>query len=313
MLDIEVVRSPCPVCSEKTFERDSNAAKIIGLKPPFFIEVCKNCGFRRQNPRPSETEMLKMYENAYFKGRVGDEGVLLEHYPLPGFETRRYHPRHINRQKHHRLYQLREIKKHVTASAEKPALLEVGCGRGGFLVDAAAQGFDVYGIEPSITAVQEIDAINELKGKVYQGDIYNVPHELSNHKFDVIYSSHVIEHLYDLESALVSMEKLLAPGGIVYAEVPNQFSGLKPAISRALYAIKGSSRKSTIYSIHHVSFFSPRSMSLFFSRRDYTVTLTSYTAKEWLDLARLPVNIIDLLSQIVMGKGENIQVIARKM
>lgn len=61
-------------------------------------------------------------------------------------------------------------------------ILEVGCGPGGNLWYMAREGFTVYGIDGSKTAIKEAQArldaeVNDWKGGVIVGDFLYLPHE----------------------------------------------------------------------------------------------------------------------------------------
>lgn len=95
-------------------------------------------------------------------------------------------------------------------------ICDFGCGSGGYLMKARSVASQVYGIEletamchnlrqQGITCFQSIDeAEKELEGKL-----------------DVITLWHVLEHLEDPIEMLQRLERLLAPNGRIYIEVPN--------------------------------------------------------------------------------------------
>jgi 2-polyprenyl-3-methyl-5-hydroxy-6-metoxy-1,4-benzoquinol methylase len=61
-------------------------------------------------------------------------------------------------------------------------ILEVGCGPGANLWYMAREGFTVYGIDGSETAIKEAQArldaeVNEWQGEVIVGDLLNLPYE----------------------------------------------------------------------------------------------------------------------------------------
>lgn len=109
---------------------------------------------------------------------------------------------------------LREAKKlHSNASS----LLDFGSGKGQFLAVAKEAGWEGLGIE---TAVERaIFAEKNYRVKVlteyYQGGTIHAGH------FDLITLNHVLEHLPQPMVFLTELlEKNLAPGGLVYVEVP---------------------------------------------------------------------------------------------
>lgn len=93
-------------------------------------------------------------------------------------------------------------------------LLEMGSSWGYFLYQARQRGFDVTGIE--IADRRRLFGIRHL----------NVPiirdfSELDAERFDVIYASHVLEHLLDPSHAFKNFYQHLKPKGRLVIEVPN--------------------------------------------------------------------------------------------
>jgi hypothetical protein len=145
MFEIEEVGELCPNCGADKIAQDPAAASMLGLRSPLGIAVCSDCEYRWQSPRPTEKTMLEFYEAAYFSNEDNTSGSqLLKEYPLPAHATRRYSSDAcVYMQKQH-LWQISEIAKRLGKTEGK--LLEIGCGRGGFLANAEAAGFDAYGI-----------------------------------------------------------------------------------------------------------------------------------------------------------------------
>ncbi len=100
-------------------------------------------------------------------------------------------------------------------------LLEIGCGRGDFLVEARAEGFEVTGVEISSEAANV--ARSQLEdGPILCGRIDQLG--LPGRSFDVCVLIDVIEHLRDPVSALESIHHVLKPGGVVFIQTPSRDS-----------------------------------------------------------------------------------------
>jgi len=117
--------------------------------------------------------------------------------------------------------------------AELPAgrrsILDVGCA-GGFLLDRFQQsGWRVQGVEPSRRAVQ-------FAQERFGMDLFCGPVEEfeTDAPVDAIHASQVLEHLLDPEACLHKMAGLMAPGGLVFLEVPNEFNPLQSALAEEL-------------------------------------------------------------------------------
>ena len=112
--------------------------------------------------------------------------------------------------------------------ASRRRILDVGSS-GGFLLDHFQQaGWQTFGIEPSRSAAA---FARERYGlAIFCGELLDFRGSDSAHDddgpaaFDVIHSAQVLEHVLDPEACVAHMASLLAPGGLVYLEVPNDFN-----------------------------------------------------------------------------------------
>jgi len=93
-------------------------------------------------------------------------------------------------------------------------LLEVGSSWGYFLYQAKQQGFDVTGVE--ISQPRRLFGVEKLGV-----DIVSSFGELNEKEFDIIYTSHVLEHFQDISTVFREMYDLLRIGGRLFIEVPN--------------------------------------------------------------------------------------------
>ncbi len=109
----------------------------------------------------------------------------------------------------------------------KRRILDLGCGRGEFLVDAASRGVTVVGLEYNPLYIEEALALAKEKQvaiTVQQGAAEHMPFE--DGSFDFINMAEVIEHVADPLLTLREVYRVLAPGGLCYMSVPNRY-GLK--------------------------------------------------------------------------------------
>ncbi len=110
--------------------------------------------------------------------------------------------------------------RHLPGPGRGRALLDVGCGAGGFLLLAQACGWQVDGIDPDPLAAAEG---RRLGVPVRQGGLE--VHAGRAACFDVITLSHVIEHVHDPVATLADCHRLLRPGGCLWIATPNIDSG----------------------------------------------------------------------------------------
>ena len=234
------MRSHCLLCGRSRLKKDDFAVATLNLAPEHSVSQCCHCGFRFLNPRPT----IQEYEQLY--SEFG--GPLAEKYPVPqdfysGNQMRRL-----------REYQdkLNILSEHVTNGR----ILEIGACTGLFLDTAHNRGFEVEGIEPSEKNCRI--ALEKFSLKLRQGSVedFDFPAE----SFDVVFSSHVFEHLSDPLAVAKRVSFWLKPGGLHMMEVPNEFGTLPKRRSRLLGRIKRRGRSAR--SIHHTVFFSPASLRL---------------------------------------------------
>ncbi len=103
----------------------------------------------------------------------------------------------------------------IPSKGKKPTLLDVGCGRGDFLIRAQNCGYNASGIDFDPKTV-ELANMRGLRAKT--SEIHDLPKDL---KYDAITLSHVLEHVYDPKSLLEAVLCRLKPGGYFYLSTPN--------------------------------------------------------------------------------------------
>lgn len=107
-----------------------------------------------------------------------------------------------------------EIERHLSKDAH---ILDVGSAQGGLLRILSRRGFKrLSALEPSKTCVAKLPAGIEA----YVGQIHDLADTL-NEPVEAIVLSHVLEHIYDIEGAMENLTSSLAPGGLLYVEVPD--------------------------------------------------------------------------------------------
>lgn len=103
----------------------------------------------------------------------------------------------------------------VAAGFSGGDLLEVGCGYGFFLEEAALAFRTLTGTELSAGAA----AAGRARGlRVVAGGLDALPPEA---RFDCIFSGHVIEHVYDPHPFVERLAGLLRPGGVLVLGTPD--------------------------------------------------------------------------------------------
>ncbi len=111
-------------------------------------------------------------------------------------------------------------------------ILEVACGRGGFVRELARSGARIAGCDFSFSALRVAKSklsesgLKKLGGQFVQGEAQRLP--FADASFDVVISCETIEHVPDVQSTLNEMYRVARPGGRLFLTTPNylNFMGL---------------------------------------------------------------------------------------
>jgi SAM-dependent methyltransferase len=103
-------------------------------------------------------------------------------------------------------------------------VLEIACGRGGFVRELACSGAAVTGSDFSLAAVRvgrgKMLALNPPRSASFvQADAQVLP--FADNSFDLVISCETIEHVPDVQKALQEMHRVTRPGGRLFLTTPN--------------------------------------------------------------------------------------------
>lgn len=289
----------CPLCGGVGTSSPQDAAEL-GLKPPFGVLRCPDCSFRWQSPRPSGDAFHELYEAVYHSDSVSNATDWKRDYPGPPERLRRSSDgssEYVTAQHAHYLRQLSVV------LPSRGRLLEVGCSTGDFLLKAQRDGWEVLGIEPSQVAVDR--ALNAGL-PVKQGMFADYKSEIG--EFDAVFLGHVFEHLDNPADFAREIQLNLRPGGVLFLEVPNQFESLSATARRFINFLRNSSTESTLFSIHHVSFFSPRTLASVLNDAGFGDVEIGH----WVPRARNPAKRVANKLGAALGRSSLIQATARR-
>lgn len=101
-------------------------------------------------------------------------------------------------------------------------VLDVGCGNGAFLLSARELGWEPRGVDVSEAAR---DLLASTGINVHVGDAAPFLREHPQ-AFDLIHMNHSLEHMSGAAETVLAARAALAPGGLLYVEVPNEFDNL---------------------------------------------------------------------------------------
>jgi len=113
-----------------------------------------------------------------------------------------------------------DLEKHIQESLpplESPKFLDVGCATGVLVRYMYDRGWDSMGLEVCVPAAEYAQANRGVRVQV--GTLESQEWQWGT--YDLIHSSHVIEHVPDPNEYLSLQHKLLKPGGYIIVTTPN--------------------------------------------------------------------------------------------
>ena len=168
------------------------------------INYCKNCNlYISGNTKQEVIETVsELYKGDYWNERNSETSINSEYTDTDSQGKRR-----------NWVSQFLYTKQYITGKT----LLEIGVGAGQSILWFEEEGFDVSGIEPDGRNVSMINKVLK-RGKVAKTSV----EEFSSDKvFDVIWMSHVLEHLIEPVNFLKKIRNNLKKNGVFFIEVPN--------------------------------------------------------------------------------------------
>jgi SAM-dependent methyltransferase len=186
----------CPLCSGNSSVLYSDCFDFeyfVASSAQFYR--CTNCGFVMMDPVPTRTELSELYPADY------------HNFDQPSNA--------ISRLLLNRYYE------HQSALCRRQmppggSFLEIGCASGDILERMQRAGSrDVQGIEISGEACEQAwkRHLNVFHGTLDEFE--------TDDKFDLVFMSHVIEHVLDPVATVAKIRTMLKPGGVLYLETPN--------------------------------------------------------------------------------------------
>tara|TARA_Y100001970_G_C14173925_1_gene825806 strand:+ start:104 stop:1000 length:897 start_codon:yes stop_codon:yes gene_type:complete len=175
--------------------RDSTNLKIV---------ICKSCGFLYLNPRYTKEEYKSMYSSGSYSKKYRSNNEISEKY--------------VNNQRR----KGKSINDFIASIDHKKGgtCFEVGSTSGGILEYFKNIGYKhVEGIDPEVAYVNYANEVLNVKTHIGLFDDFK-----TKNKYSLIILRHVLEHTVDPIKILRGVKKMLAPGGLVYVEVPNLYS-----------------------------------------------------------------------------------------
>jgi len=175
-----------------------------------------------------------------------------------------YEYNYINSQLgHHHHYLFPSLKKllnniqHDGDKAQKLRVLDIGCGNGSLSNLIARLGYEVVGIEDSLTGFMTAKQ-NFPECKFIHTSVYDIPYSDLEGSFDIVISAEVIEHLVYPRELIKAVKKCLKPNGSLILTTP--YHGYLKNLALAITG-KMDSHFTALWDGGHIKFFSVKTLT----------------------------------------------------
>ena len=210
------------------------------------VVVCQDCGFCFADNIPEQRDFDVYYENMSKYAKSESSGKSTP------YEDARY-----------------ATSAKFIQSLHPPSelnILEIGCATGGLLGLLKRKGYpNVVGIDPSAACAETARRLYGVQVHVAKFSDLTLP----EHSFDLIVMTGVLEHVRDLDQALLQLTRLLTRHGLLYIAVPDA----------SRYA-EGEDAPFQEFSVEHINFFGPGSLTNLMGRHGYDLVSCEQTSVE---------------------------------
>jgi len=188
----------CPACGSSRQAPELRAEDTYS-REVFEVVRCQACRLAYVNPRPAPEHLERYYPHDYY----GARHPIFKDY-LADLRVRALGP-----------------------GPPGARLLDIGCGRGDFILACRRKGWRVNGVEQANSLVMRLRETLGIEVVTPEA----IP-TLPNGAFDFVTLWHVLEHLPEPRESLREVARLLKPGGRLLVEVPN-FGSWQAHLGRA--------------------------------------------------------------------------------
>ena len=229
----DILKRKCPICGSLKGERIYPIKMFLPegnlLPKQYDIVCCDKCGFTFAEMEANQ----EIYNDYYKKCNVYAESADIK---KAGYML----------EVHRKRMELFENK-----IFNNSYILDVGCGSGEFLSCLKEKGYvNLYGLDPSSESVAKLKD-KEIIG--IQGNIFDVVSENLLHGFDLVISTAVVEHIYDLNLYVEQLKKYMKQGGYLLIDAP-----AVEGFPRYIYPV------ANYFNHEHINYFSRESLENLF-------------------------------------------------
>lgn len=190
----------CPICHYEEGERidtiQMELPPLYQLPNKYDVVCCSNCGFTFGDVTATQDDYNKYYANS---NMYSSTAVLRKQ-----LEDKINYAR------------VELLCKYIDIDMK---ILDIGCGNGGLLKALYNRGFhNIFGLDPSVDSIEKLSAAG-IEGIV--SNIFDEPESKWVNYFDVVISTAVIEHIFDLDGYVDNIKKYMKNNGILYVDAPS--------------------------------------------------------------------------------------------
>ena len=152
-------------------------------------------------------------------------------------------------------------------------VLDAGCGSGEFLLFLSRLGYEVTGIDLSPEAISK----SRATAPGVRLEVASLERGLpfASGVFAAVWCTEVLEHLFDIHAALVELNRVLIPGGLLVLTVP--FHG---RVKNLLIALGGFERHYNPY-LSHIRFFTRKTLGICIVHGGFTALSWGGVGRYW--------------------------------
>lgn len=197
-----------------------------------------------------------------------------DHYGIPADDY--WTPEYFEYTSNYFLPQITQVKELLSFKKGMKSL-DIGAGIGKCMKSMEMNGFDAYGIEPSITFREKaIERLEISPDKLKLGMIETVSY--AENEFDFVTFGAVLEHLYHPSDCISKALRWMKPGGIIHIEVPSS-DYLIPKLFNLYFRLRGTNYVSNLSPMHepfHLYEFGLESFEKNAEKEGYEIAYSSY-------------------------------------
>lgn len=205
------MKNICPNCQ-------STSSRLKLKTKKFVLMICNPCGLGFISPMPSEKDLHRYYNRAYFKSKTDE---------IHGYTS------YTQMEKVLTIEAQRKIK-YMQKFTSGKNLLDVGCGLGIFLKNANSFGYKISGNDISGYAIEHIK--KTLNIPLYEGSLKDA--KLPKNYFDVVCAWDVMEHIPDVGGTFSAINKTLKKNGYLFLTTPDLTSIDAQILGKFWYGFK---------------------------------------------------------------------------